>query len=282
MEVLLGCLLLFLLGSISANSSTSVLPQKLYAVIGLEGSGTRLLTRILSQAVNVTSRRDMELRPKEVCVDSFISSTEIQHLSLPWGSSCLHSPEIIVEQVLYPSCCTTYRFNDKELRESTLAFLAEPCRSLQDKNGQHEYSVKTMPRRFFVNVTSHIEWYVEQGVDAVAVVILRDEYITLMAKTQVRREEDLQVPPHCSDTALAMKETKVGMKIITEAIERLPKGRIVLVSYETLMAVGEKYMNTILQELSITPVNGYLTPLFKNGNRKYVNGKDGNDNGKDN
>ena len=46
----------------------------------------------------------------------------------------------------------------------------------------------------------------------------------------------------------------------------------------TIYTIGEKYMNIILQELSITPVNGYLTPLFKSGNRKYVNGKDGNDN----
>ena len=88
-----------------------ILPDRLFTVFGLEASGTSLLARILSGALNVPGR-DNFLPENENCIREFGRGTnntklyyEVQHISLPWGSTCDEYGNIVSIDIIPPECC---------------------------------------------------------------------------------------------------------------------------------------------------------------------------------
>lgn len=113
------------------------------------------------------------------------------------------------------------------------------------------------PHRYFVNISSHIQWYRERGVHATAVIIMRDSTIALIGKAS-----------HCPNEQVAAKQNEHAWELAREAIIRLdPSNEIVLVSYEGLMSLHETYLFDFYRRLGINSIN---VPDFEDGNAKYV------------
>ena len=129
------------------------------------------------------------------------------------------------------------------------------------------------PRRFFVNITSHLEWYLARGVDVTAVLSVRDKSISRAGKHRM----------HCPNEDVGLLDEKRAIAIMTEALnkygkhgrfdesrishERLNQERVMAVSYETLMGLKQPYLFDVYKSLGI---NSTYVPEFKDGNEKYV------------
>jgi hypothetical protein len=101
------------------------------------------------------------------------------------------------------------------------------------------------PKRFFVNITSHIEWYLRRGVDITVVLSVRDR--TMSAESKLNN--------HCS-LDMGAKEDEVALELMSEALERFgkrgsdeDKARVVVASYEGLMRFGKEYLFDLYEEL---------------------------------
>lgn len=119
------------------------------------------------------------------------------------------------------------------------------------------------PKRFSVNITSHIEWYLSRGVEVTAILSARDRSISTKSKLQ----------DHCK-LDIGVEEDKVALDLMTDALERYGKRgsdgdreRALVVSYEGLMGVGKAHLFDLYRKLGI---NSTYVPTFKDGNSKYV------------
>lgn len=128
------------------------------------------------------------------------------------------------------------------------------------------------PRRFFVNITSHILWYRQHGVQATAVVMMRDVEIGRIARSF----------EHCPHPAYAQEEAAVGLHILRDAVETLSPlddafginnaamPHVLVVSYETLMHLQAPYLNGILKRLTLPTVAEEHIESLRNGNMRYI------------
>lgn len=119
------------------------------------------------------------------------------------------------------------------------------------------------PKRFSVNITSHIEWYLSRGVEVTAILSARDRTISTKSKLQ----------DHCK-LEIGVEEDEVALDLMTEALERYGKRgsngereRALVVSYEGLMGVGKSHLFDLYRKLGI---NSTYVPVFADGNNKYV------------
>ena len=228
---------------------------------------------------------------------------EIQHLSLPWGMwfnpkmNCdpWHAKNTEIVEALVPEPC--FRFDYEADWPHRLKVIAPAgCReeahiseaSMSKQGGEASWTCGAKcgdgandgyalyPRRFFINITSHIEWYLSRGVDITAIVSVRDQSISHAGKMRV----------HCKDERIALAEEARARSIMGEALTRygrkvrlkkhrfleadLDKERTLAVSYEALMALREAYLFNIYRTLGI---NSTYIPDFKDGNIKYVDSK---------
>jgi hypothetical protein len=129
--------------------------------------------------------------------------------------------------------------------------------SCHEEAGLEDFVV--YPTQFFVNVTSHIEWYKERGVEATAVLMMRDALISQISKTQ----------SYCPLKVSAKQQNEHAQQLMMEGIDKLdPLTEVVLVSSEGIMLLGGSYLLDIYRQLEIN----YSTynPGFKDGNAKYV------------
>ena len=124
------------------------------------------------------------------------------------------------------------------------------------------------PKRFSLNITSHIEWYISRGVDITVVLSLRDRSISKKSK----------LAGHCNKPGTVQVEEDMASKLMIEAFEKYGKnrskdstgninGRIIAVSYEGLMEMKEAYLFDVYYQLGI---NSTYVPSFLDGNQKYV------------
>jgi hypothetical protein len=127
----------------------------------------------------------------------------------------------------------------------------EPCKEV----GLDDF-VK-YPPRFFVNVTSHIQWYLNRGVDATAVIMMRDKTISHISK----------VNAVCRSNIATMNQNEHANAFAREALSRLPPGRVVMVSFEGLVSLQKDYLFDIYKQLGI---NSTYTPKFIDGNARYI------------
>ena len=228
----------------------AVLPRRVITIFGLESSGTTFLYQTLSKALNATVViPDLSARAGD--------DVEIQHISQPWGLFGTKTGDYSTIDLVPPLGCASFYDRDDVV-------LSDRCQEETGLNPEHEY-----PLRFFVNITSHVEWYRSRGVDCTAIIMTRDYSTHLDGK-----KKHMLWPIFWNRVAAA--EDRYGKQLMVEAMNVLdgsvsPGGlaELVMVSYETLMFLRQDYLFKVYQQLGID--SGYV-PTFRDGNAKYVRG----------
>jgi hypothetical protein len=214
---------------------------------------------------------------------------QVQHFSLPWGSTCILQPNPPIVNVILPPQCSREQTDPIEIKE---------CNAMSSEIYGIQLNGKPMiyPKRYQLDITSHKLWYDEQGVEQIFIIVMRDKTISYAA----RRD-------HCANATLRKQEDDVGKELIIHAINtfildsdddddkvtkttfthndggdddkhvrrrRLPSSmmsnnnNVVVVSYETLIQLDATYIKMILSSLGI---KSNFLPKIKDSNRKYVN-----------
>ena len=124
------------------------------------------------------------------------------------------------------------------------------------------------PGRFFVNLISHIEYYLSRGVDITVVVVMRDSSISINEKLR----------DDCPKLEIVKKEEKIKLAIIKEVytqygkhgskIKTGEKERVIIVSYEGLMELKDVYLFDIYHQLGI--ISNHTPAYYEDANAKYV------------
>ena len=261
--------------SIASVLSSPILPKRLILVVGLESSGTKYLTKsiaIAAGAVNPDDPGDYHGRKDEL---KHSSGIEVQHISLPFSSKCTtaeYSGRPVTKNFLMHSftmqfippreCgfCGTKKGEHNRLWipsnfDNEARVLPQGCRDA----GLNDF-VRS-PDRFFLNISSHIQWYLDHGVEATAVILDRDQTIQKTSKSM----------KHCSDAGMAEMENSVGERIILEAIDKLDqqseKPNLIMASYEMIVHLGNPYVLSIYKKLGIQ--SDIVEPI-RDGNERYV------------
>ncbi|KAL7543606.1 hypothetical protein ACHAXR_013163 [Thalassiosira sp. AJA248-18] len=292
----------------------SILPKRIITVFGAESSGSTFLATALGIAsgafppngTHVTLPSDRHNNPGRTIVERVVArrarspdgSIEMQHLSLPWGywgtkkRNCDLANRTITIEAFVPEPC--FRFDYESTWPHRLEVKAPAgCREeahISGRNsatnrwtcgtnncGQDENDGYALyPRRFFVNITSHVEWYLQRGVDITAVLSVRDRSISLAGKEKM----------HCGDETIAMQEEEKARAIMTDSLKNYGRlgrlkdsgishdnsndERVIVVSYEALMSMRESYLFDTYKKLGIMST---FIPDFKDGNEKYIQTK---------
>mmetsp|Transcript_27379 Transcript_27379/g.60011 ORF Transcript_27379/g.60011 Transcript_27379/m.60011 type:complete len:333 (-) Transcript_27379:443-1441(-) len=232
-----------LIGTATSSSNRNTPNHRVITVFGLEASGTTFLYETLSTALNTT--------PDIHGMTSIGDRVEVQHISQPWGSTGNSTDGYITVEVVPPPGCADY-------------YRVRPSNNTLN-----------CPLRFFVNVTSHVESYRNQGIDCTAVISIRDYTAHLEGK---KRHISPGSSIHWREVAKA--EDAYGTKLLVDAIESLhhsvsPNGypELILVSYEMLMYLREEYLMELYEKLGLVGDNIYV-PSFRDANSKYFRDDD--------
>lgn len=157
----------------------------------------------------------------------------------------------------------------------------------RDSGNTVRNGIVVYPKRYQLDIVSSIEFYESCGVHQVFIIVMRDQQISQHARYI-----------HCTNLTLLQQEEDVGKDIITRAIDTyllgnnqngnasngdrtgdfingrrrltspLPYGNnVVLVSYESLMTLGQVYVKSLYKALDIE--SGHV-PNIKDGNAKYI------------
>lgn len=271
------------------NRVYSILPKRIYSIIGLESSGTQFVSRMIRDALHLQAYREGSFPYGHVSNEA--KEVQVQHFSLPWGSTCQQDPHVPIVDVVLPSQCV----RKENLHE-------EEC----DRMGQELWGTSTSslryPNRYMLDIESHKEFYDLLGVEQYFIIMVRDSSISHKARSR----------DHCQNPTLVRKEEEVGRDIIIDAINKyilqsdktgkkkvtkenydywrastfkgihrrmahgrklrfnsvIPNGNnVVLVSYETLMMLKEPYIKMMFEALDI---HSDYVPSIRDGNAKYV------------
>jgi hypothetical protein len=249
--------------SLADDEITSILPKRLITVFGTESYGSTFIATAIGIAAGVKSPDDKK-RLSFRTTDSE-RNIEVQHISLPTGYGphgdiCIKPINGVPTKdmpVLLPAPCMSVlsRYKDEKFARAMLAEIPFP-EACHEEAGLDDFVV--YPSRFFINVTSHIQWYRERGVEATAVIMMRDSSISHISKLRSL----------CPQEKVAEQQNEHARQLMREAIDKLdPFSEIVLVSYEGIISLRESYLFDIYQQLGI---NSTYTPSFKDGNAKYI------------
>jgi hypothetical protein len=241
----------------SVEPKSLFLPRRVVTVFGLESTGTTFVTHLLELSTGVKQCHIImghmdRLSTKES------RDYELQHLSLPFG--WIGEGQINVVPALYPAMCVDMQRAQSLPKPSKL-----PTQCQQTMGGDE--SKYRYPRRYFVNITSHIQWYRDRGVDASAVLVVRDKTIGSIARSFV----------HCIKNKTREQEEQVGLSIMKEAMEyyqqpdpRYPSPPLVVASYETIINMGAPYVNFLLNQLQLPSIHENKRWAIKDGNERYI------------
>ena len=277
-----------------------ILPKKVITVVGPESSGSTFLATTLAVAVGADLGKTNNVNRRRA--RSVDGKFEIQHLSLPWGWHCEDnsSDEICVNIVdaLVPGECFSYElgpsldpafaeqlFERKGARPLEVprygpqteneAQILQQCRdevfiseqsnsSCGAKCGAGVFNGYALyPQRFSVNITSHIEWYSQRGVDVTVILSTRDRSISQRGKEK----------GHCKIKDVGQREDEVALELMKEGLDKygafgsIGKDRVIVSSYEALMSMKDEYLFGLYKQLR---VNSTYVPSFVDGNEKYV------------
>ena len=241
----------------------SLLPKRVITVFGHESSGTKLIASSIATAFDIWPKEGKwRLGEKSAWiyhqfVDGHVLSNdgelEVQHISLPMGWHCekdVQTRTNIVEALVPEDCSRPV--------EKSAVILARCQNEVQITDGRVIY-----PKRFFVNITSHIQWYQDRGVEITAILLMRDRSISRMGKFR----------DHCGIPTTAIEEDEVAASIQKETMRNYGQssfnGRPTLlpVSYEAVMQLKGAYLFDIYRQIGIE--SSYL-PQFNDGNTKYI------------
>ena len=246
----------------------SLLPKKLITVIG----GTTFLSTTLAIAAGAfpSEGRWVERGPQELVFENSMGKSatssngdwQVQQLNhLPQGQKCTGDvADLVLDTIgaLVPEECV--RLDASSL--ITSKDISECQKELHITEGYVLY-----PPRFFVNITSHIEWYLSHDVDITVVFVMRDQSISM--KEKLRND--------CRLLGLATKEEEVSLAIIKEAYAKYGKHgsllksgkeRAIVLSYEGLLELKDVYLFDLYHKLGINST--YTPKYYEDGNAKYV------------
>jgi len=229
------------------------------SVFGLEKSGTTWTFHTICKAFGIPVNKDLSFR----CT-SEDGSLVVQHISQPWGffpggkvnQACASKNIEKTERDLFavvPSECLNHFIIGKAVKKKP-----DECK---EEAGLNEI-VKVAPR-FFVNITSHVNWYLDHGVDTTAVILMRDNNIVHISKTN----------EICQNGTAAREENDHANEITRHAIQSLPPNRAILVSFEGLVSLQMPYLKEhVYKPLGIIgDDDAVYVPEFKDANKKYIN-----------
>lgn len=229
-------------------SKREFVPKRLIAVFGLESSGTTFVQETLAKALGAKGQYEVEFytRNKDI---------RVQHFSLPTGVYRKSSPNLEDQYqplplvpVHVPYQCRMTPYTDPSIVQES----PTKCHALFGP-----IKVASV-ERYFINVTSHIQFYQKRGIDTMAVIVVRDPAMHFRGITKT----------HCrGNQTAAYEQYKTGRAILQEAMEKLDPKSYILVSYETLMTLQQVYLKEIYKALRIQST---YAPPMKNGNLAYV------------
>jgi hypothetical protein len=194
------------------------LPKKIISVIGLESSGTQFVSKIFEEALQTGPYREGSLPCYETCTDESLEcerkktliknheciennrEVQVQHFSLPWGATCILQPNPPIVNVILPPQCSREQTDPIEIKE---------CNAMSSDIYGIQLNGKPMiyPKRYQLDITSHKQWYDQQGVEQIFIIVMRDKTISYAA----RRD-------HCANATLRKQEDDVGKELIIHAI----------------------------------------------------------------
>ena len=272
-----------------------ILPEKVITIVGPESSGSTFLATSLAAAVGaslgITKKVNQRARSGKY---------EIQHLSLPWGWCCGDDIDVNIVDAMVPAECFRYELApalDPVVAQQIWMAEQQPARTLEvardgpqteseaqslqqcrdevsifeqsnlscgAKCGAGVYNGYALyPRRFSVNITSHIEWYLQRGVDVTVILSTRDRSISKRGKEKL----------HCKIKDVGQREDEVALELMNEGLEKygpfgsIGRNRVIVSSYEALMSMKNEYLFGLYKQLRI---NSTYVPSFVDGNEKYV------------
>lgn len=226
----------------------NILPDFLIAVVGLESSGTTFVADTLANALGAYAKEGPETVNRD-------GSVRVQHLSLPSGyfrpntTQFPHrfEPLDILPKYIPRRCIVNPNLPSRIVQR-------RPPRTSPPECEAFGPTLVQTPQRYFVNITSHIQWYRDQGVDARAVIVVRDPALHFHGILDLHNKNETSV----------YEQYKTGQALLKDAVKHTQP---VLVSYETLMTLKKDYLMGIYKQLGI---DSQFVPSFKNGNIKYV------------
>lgn len=230
----------------ASKNFSKALPDRLIAVFGLESSGTTFVADVLARALDLPVTR-FKLKNTLMSKDR---SWMLQHVSLPTGSfkegkANFHRrfERLPVLDMLAPDQCAAFGVSPRRPRPASVL-----C---QDMGLEH---LVPYPDRFFVNITSHLEWYRQRGMDVTAVLMIRDRSMHFQGVYK----------QHCPNATAAQEQFLLGRQLLQEAVGH---PNTIVVSYESLMLLQDAYVKHLYQTLHI---DSTYIPSFADGNAKYV------------
>jgi hypothetical protein len=162
-----------------------------------------------------------------------------------WGFSERFSEPLGIVPVYYPTGCRVPPFKTDP---PGYANVTVACRTIMGEK------VMTPPHRYFVNITSHVQWYREWGVDVHPIMVVRDPSFHFYGVTN----------SHCKDESAAYAQYEMGRDILLHSMQTV---KPTIVSYEMLMTIQGEYLLKIYNQTNIQ--SSYI-PKFKDGNLKHL------------
>jgi len=213
----------------------NILPKKVYTVVGKESSGTKFVSEILRDALELHSYREggrpFEFFPrnKKTFREDSKSQVQVQHFSLPQGSFCGESDygsHRIVDVVLPAQCSSDLRPQHSRRRstdgddKNQDAALRKQCNDMTKELKWHikphlKESIDAeispairYPTRYFLDINTHKDWYDSHGVEQYIIIVTRDENVSFNSRLK----------GHCRNVTIAEEEERLATNIINDAI----------------------------------------------------------------
>ena len=271
-----------------------ILPSRVYSIIGLEDSGTKFVSSLITNALNQTGFREGPKPYQNAAKDEL--DVQVQHFSLPWGSSCQDRENVPIIDYVFPPQCYRYANKYEACGQMMNSLLGTPVTTT--KAGY--------PARFNLDIVSQKEFYDSMGVEQYFIIVVREQNISRKARSKY----------HCKNATRLEEEERVGTAIMIDAINKyilneegverqvtpennfnfweyhqnekdrrrrllssssstissshggmLHGNNVVLVSYESLMLLKDSYLKILFEILGIE-LN--KMPDIKDGNLKYL------------
>ncbi len=257
------------------NSRVNLLPKRVISVVGADRSSTLFVSAVLAAATGC-SRTGSEYFQHAVSKDG---AFEIHYMPLPWDDSCEGKPASsavferndtgtqVLSHAIAPVQCTTP--TDVSILQKCKNNVTISQKEWMDfSSGQQpaDNTESLLPNRSFVNITSHIEWYLSREIEISVLLVMRDKSITKnewigcgIPSTEV----DVSF-----ETSMGlMKEAFVAYGMQGSRVPKDGSERVFVVSYEGLMEIKDSYLFDIYGQLGI---DSTFLPSFTDGNAKWV------------
>jgi len=256
------------------NSPVNVLPKRVISVVGADRSSTLFLSAALAAATGC-SHTGGESSQHAVSEDG---AFEIQYMPLPWDHSCevnsalsevsernVNDTQILLDSIAPVQCFSPSDVSILQKCKHDASISQEVFEEVSSRQ-QAEDMVSLLPNRYFVNVTSHIEWYLSRDIDISVVLVMRDTSISKKEWISCGISSTL-VDASFEKSMGLMKEAFVAYGMHGSRVPKVGTERVLIVSYEGLMEMKDSYLYEVYNELGI---DSTFLPSFIDGNAKYI------------